>query len=54
MAQWQCYYCGHVHEEAVGDPEGGVVPGTPFGAIPDSWTCPVCGADKADFFQLQA
>ena len=25
-----------------------------FADIPDSWTCPVCGADKADFFQLPA
>jgi rubredoxin len=54
VAQWQCYYCGHIHDEAIGDPEGGVEPGTPFAEIPDSWNCPVCGADKSDFFQLQA
>jgi rubredoxin len=54
VTKWQCYYCGHIHDEAVGDPEGGVAPATPFAEIPESWKCPVCGADKADFFQIQA
>jgi rubredoxin len=52
VTKWQCYYCGHVHDEAVGDPEGGVAPDMRFADIPDSWKCPVCGADKSDFFQL--
>ncbi|HBI48070.1 MAG TPA: High molecular weight rubredoxin, partial [Smithella sp.] len=24
-------------------------PGTKFEDLPDSWTCPVCGADKSKF-----
>jgi rubredoxin len=54
VTQWQCYYCGHVHDETIGDPDGGVAPGTPFADIPESWKCPVCGADKSDFHRLQA
>ena len=35
-----------------GDPDGGIAPGTPFGDIPDSWTCPVCGAAKDQFKEV--
>ena len=33
----------------MGDPDGGLEPGTPFEAIPEDWYCPVCGAAKKDF-----
>ena len=38
-----------IYDPAVGDPESGVAPGTPFEAIPDTWTCPICGTRKANF-----
>ena len=44
-----CAVCGHVYDEALGDPEGGIQPGTKFEDIPDDWACPECGAMKADF-----
>ena len=40
---------GIIYDPEEGDPDGGIPPGTPFGEIPDSWFCPVCGARKADF-----
>lgn len=52
MAQWMCAPCGYIYDEAVGMPEDGIPPGTPFDAIPDSWKCPDCGVTKADFFRV--
>jgi rubredoxin len=48
-ARYVCTVCGYVYDEAKGDPDSGVAPGTRFEDIPDSWTCPVCGAAKAQF-----
>jgi rubredoxin len=33
----------------MGDPDGGVAPGTKWEDVPDDWVCPVCGAPKEDF-----
>jgi len=49
MKKYICNICGYVYDPAVGDPENGVKAGTPFAKLPDSWTCPVCGAAKSDF-----
>jgi flavin reductase (DIM6/NTAB) family NADH-FMN oxidoreductase RutF/rubredoxin len=51
-AKWECTVCGYVYDPAVGDPDGGVKPGTAFEDIPDDWTCPVCGASKGEFKKL--
>lgn len=47
-----CRVCGIVYDEALGDPDGGLPPGTRFEAIPDDWACPVCGVGKAEFEPL--
>jgi rubredoxin-NAD+ reductase len=44
-----CQVCGHVYDEAKGDPAAGIPPGTRWEDIPEDWTCPECGARKADF-----
>jgi rubredoxin-NAD+ reductase len=44
-----CEACGYVYDEALGDPDGGLPPGTRFADIPDDWACPLCGVTKADF-----
>ena len=49
MEKWVCVPCGYVYDPEVGDPDGGVAPGTPFEDIPDDWFCPVCGVDKSLF-----
>lgn len=36
-----CQICGYVYDEAEQK--------TPFADLPDSWTCPLCGAAKSDF-----
>ncbi|OGP94917.1 MAG: High molecular weight rubredoxin [Deltaproteobacteria bacterium RBG_16_54_18] len=49
MKKYKCSVCGYIYDPAKGDADGGIPPGTPFEKLPDDWTCPVCGASKADF-----
>jgi rubredoxin len=48
-----CVICGYVYEEADGDPEGGLAPGTQWEDVPLSWRCPDCGAGKEDFEMIE-
>ena len=41
--------CGYVYDPAVGDPDNGIAPGTPFEEIPEDFVCPICGLDKSAF-----
>ena len=50
----QCQVCGHVYDEALGDPDSGIAPGTRWEDIPATWCCPECGAAKADFAPMAA
>jgi rubredoxin len=50
MGIYICSVCGYEYDPEVGDPDGGIPPGTPFEAIPEDWVCPVCGATK-DLFE---
>ncbi len=47
--QFICEVCGLIYDEALGDPDSGLPPGTRFADIPDDWACPICGVGKADF-----
>lgn len=47
--KYMCVTCGWIYDPEVGDPDGGIPPGTPFSAIPADWFCPVCGARPKDF-----
>jgi rubredoxin len=53
MKVWQCIVCGYIYDEANGDPEHGVAPGTRWEDVPESWECPDCGVSKADFEMVQ-
>jgi flavin reductase (DIM6/NTAB) family NADH-FMN oxidoreductase RutF/rubredoxin len=53
MAKYKCTVCGWVYDPEIGDPDGGIAPGTPFEKIPDDWVCPVCGAAKSDFEKIE-
>ena len=39
----------YIYDPDRGDPTQGVDPGTAFGALPDDWYCPSCGAAKVEF-----
>jgi len=41
-----------VYDENEGDPESDVPPGTKWEDLPDDWVCPVCGASKEEFEEL--
>ncbi|WP_273455013.1 MULTISPECIES: rubredoxin [Nevskia] len=47
--RYRCRYCSHVYDEALGDADAGIAPGTRFEDIPDDWMCPECGAAKGDY-----
>ena len=47
--QWICKVCSMIYDQAVGDTDSGIAPGTAFEAIPDDWQCPICGVHKANF-----
>jgi flavin reductase (DIM6/NTAB) family NADH-FMN oxidoreductase RutF/rubredoxin len=49
MKKYRCTVCGYIYDPAVGDPDSGIAPGTPFEKLPDNWVCPVCGVDKSKF-----
>ena len=51
---WICLICGHIYSEAEGDPANGVAPGTRWEDVPESWSCPDCGAMKSDFEMIEA
>jgi rubredoxin len=49
MKTWMCLICGYVYDEAAGDPDHGLAPGTRWEDVPLSWRCPDCSAGKEDF-----
>lgn len=51
--KWICRQCSMIYDPVKGDPDSGIAPGTPFSAIPDDWTCPICGAQKKLFIPYE-
>jgi rubredoxin len=49
--KYHCLECEHIYDEAHGDPDSGIAPGTRWEDIPDDWVCSICGAPK-NFFKL--
>ena len=52
--RWVCDACGYIYDEAKGDPDSGLMPGTRYADIPDDWQCPLCGLTKSDLRLLPA
>ena len=53
MNKYKCTVCGWIYDPEVGDPDGGIAPGTLFENIPDDWQCPMCGAAKSEFEKIE-
>jgi len=53
MLKYRCEYCDYIYDPALGDPDAGIPPGTPFEDLPEDWTCPDCGVGKQDFIPLE-
>jgi rubredoxin len=49
MEKYVCGVCGWTYDEALGDPENGIAPGTKFGDLPQDFVCPLCGVGKDQF-----
>ncbi len=49
MKKYICRVCGYVYDPIEGDPDSGIMPGTPFEEIPEDWECPICGVTKEEF-----
>ena len=47
--KYVCDVCGYVYDEAEGDPDNGIAPGTKLSDLPEDFVCPLCGVGKDDF-----
>ena len=47
--KYVCDICGWTYDEAAGDSEHGIAPGTKFEDLPADFECPLCGVGKSDF-----
>ena len=47
--KYVCNVCGYIYDEANGDPDNGIAPGTKWDDLPADFTCPLCGVDKDQF-----
>ena len=52
MDKYECTICGYIYDEAEGDADTGVAPGTKFDALPEDQVCPTCGAGKDAFVKM--
>lgn len=49
MGTYVCMICGHTYDPSVGEPAQGIPAGTAFDQLADSWSCPICSAEKKLF-----
>lgn len=53
MKKFECTACGYIYDEALGDPDSGIAPGTKWEDVPEDWVCPICGVGKDAFEELE-
>ena len=53
MKKYICKICGWIYDEAQGDPDNGIAPGTKFEDLPAYYICPMCGAGKDEFEEYE-
>jgi rubredoxin len=49
--KYECV-CGYVYDEALGESDSGIVPGTLWEDVSDDYECPLCGAGKDAFSEV--
>ena len=52
MKKYICDACGWEYDEAKGDPDNGIAPGTKFD-LPEDFECPLCGVGKDMFSEAE-
>jgi len=50
--QYKCEVCGYVYDEATGDPDHGIAPGTTWENLPEDFVCPICSVGKDEFSKV--
>jgi len=50
---WQCVLCAFIYDESAGLPSEDIAPGTRWADVPDTFGCPDCSAQKADFEMIE-
>ena len=53
MKKYECGPCGYIYDPAVGDPDGGIAPGTAFPPPPPPPPPPLCGLGKDVFVPVE-
>ena len=46
MKKYKCSVCEWIYDPAIGDPDGGIAPGTAGEDIPEEWVGPLCVVGK--------
>ena len=52
MKKYLCTVCGHFYDEDAGDEKNHIAKQTAFESLPEKWVCPVCGAFRSQFREL--
>ena len=47
--KYVCDVCGYEYDEAKGDPDNGIAPGTKWEDLGEDFVCPLCGVGKNAF-----
>ena len=53
MKKYICEVCGWEYDEALGDPEHGIAPGTKYEDLPDDFECHLCGVSKDNIVEAE-
>ena len=53
MKKYVCDVCGYIYDEAIGDPDNGIVAGTKWEDVPEDFLCPLCGVGKDQFSEVE-
>lgn len=53
LARYKCKACFYIYDPRVGDPDGGIEPGTAFEDLPEEWLCPICMMMKNYFEKVE-
>lgn len=52
MKKYECEICAWQYDEAAGDEEHGIAPGTKWEGLPEDFCCPLCGVGKHSFTEV--
>ena len=53
MKKYRCIPCGWEYDPSIGDPDNGIEAGVAFDELTEDWACPLCGAGKEDFEEIE-